>query len=204
MTRRRKSAGPRKDRHPFDWYVEPRWAVELLFKHVAFLGTIGDPCCGLGTIPSVARELGYDTAAADLHDRGYEHLDAIADFLTDATLFEGVNNLVFNPPYSYRPRIAEAFVRRAIEIAGMTVAALVPIKWLCTQVRFDLFAKCPPKLLLVLSTRPSMPPGNKIAELGNKAFKGGTIDYCWVIWEVGYQGPAETRWIKRDDEAVPA
>lgn len=158
----------------------------------------------MGTIPSVARAHGHDTVAADLHDRGYEHLDAVADFLTDATLFEGVNNIIFNPPYSYRPRIAEAFVRRALELAGMTVAALVPIKWLCTQVRFDLFAQHPPKMILVLSTRPSMPPGNKIAHLGSKAFKGGTIDYCWVVWEAGYRGPTETRWIKRDDDATAA
>ncbi|WP_052730176.1 hypothetical protein [Sphingomonas sp. SRS2] len=202
MTRRRKrSAGPRKDRHPFDWYVEPRWAAELVFRHVAFLGKVGDPCCGLGTIPSAARAYGYDTVAADLHDRGYEHLDAVADFLTDASTFEGIDNLVFNSPYSYRPRIAEAFVRRALELARHKVAALVPIKWLCTQVRFDLFAKFPPKEVLVLSTRPSMPPGNKIAELGDRAFKGGTIDYCWVIWEIGYTGPTDTRWIKREASA---
>ncbi|ARR52014.1 SAM-dependent methyltransferase [Rhizorhabdus wittichii DC-6] len=190
--------------------MEPSWAAEALFDHVSLQGAIGDPCCGRGTIPTAARARGHETIAADLHDRGYIHLDGVADFLADATLFEGVNNLVFNPPYSYRPRIAEAFVRRALELAANAsgphriVAALVPLKWLATQVRFDLFVEFPPREVLVFSTRPSMPPGNKIEELGDRAFKGGTIDYCWVVWEIGYRGPTATRWICGPAERVAA
>ncbi len=197
MTRRKRSVGPRQDRHPYDWYVEPAWAVEALFRHVPFTGTVGDPCCGLGTIPAVARALGFETVAADLHDRGCPGLVAIADFLIDAEAFAGIDNLIFNPPYSYRPRIAESFVRRALEIAERKVAALVPVKWLCTGIRHALFVRHPPSEVLILSDRPSMPPGDKIETLGTRAFKGGTIDYCWIVWEARSTGPTMVRWIRR-------
>jgi hypothetical protein len=51
----RRSGYPRVDR---DFYVEPRWVVHLLLNVETFIGTVHDPCCGTGTIPSVCMERG--------------------------------------------------------------------------------------------------------------------------------------------------
>jgi hypothetical protein len=41
-----------------------------------------------------------------------------------------------------------------------------------------------------------MPPGHVIAR-GEKP-GGGKMDYCWLVWEIGYEGPPEMRWLRRD------
>jgi hypothetical protein len=190
---------PQRERAPFDWYVEPRWCVEALFDAHPMLGTVGDPACGLGTIPEVARERGHPIIACDLKDRGYAHLTRTADFLSDPEPFEGCANIVCNPPYSYVPGIAEQFVRQAFRLCPVTIAMLVPLRWLATEMRFRLFNSATPSAIYTFSRRPSMPPGAKIAELGDQAFRRGRTDYCWVLWERGargeYRGAAQMRWI---------
>lgn len=93
-------------------------------------------------------------------------------------------SIVCNPPYSYRPDIAEAFARQALKVAAGRVCMLVPNKWLASQRRFKLFmVDHPPVAILHLTQRASMPPGDRIAAMGDRAFRGGMVDYCWVVWE---------------------
>lgn len=193
-TRKRKAP----TRVPFDWYVEPRWAAEALFNMVPLSGSVGDPACGLGTIPEVARDRGHDIVASDLVDRGYERLSAVADFLDDVRHIAGIDNIVCNPPFGYRRGIAEAFVRQAFKLCPATVSMLLPLRWLSTIERYRLFTHHRPSRILYFSERPSMPPGHLIAELGAKAFQRGKIDYCWIVWQRGpngYHGDAIGDWI---------
>lgn len=104
-------------------------------------------------------------------------------------------SIVCNPPYSYRKGILEAFVRHALklvlECGGDRVCMLVPNKWLASQSRYQLFSvDHPPAEVLHLCQRPSMPPGDRIALMGNRAFRGGMIDYCWLVWNVKFPTPA--------------
>jgi hypothetical protein len=96
-------------------------------------------------------------------------------------------SIVCNPPYSYRKDngliISEAFARQALKLAAGRVCLLVPSKWLAAQSRYRLFSEHPPAAILHLCQRPSMPPGDRIAAMGNRAFRGGMVDYCWVVWE---------------------
>jgi hypothetical protein len=200
-----RAAPPSRERAAFDWYVEPRWAVDALFDAHPLAGCVGDPACGMGTIPEVARARGHDVVACDLVDRGYAHLTAKADFLTDPSPFEGCANIICNPPYSYVPGIAEAFVRQAFRLCPVTVAVLVPVRWLASEMRFRLFNHHTPSAIYHFSKRPSMPPGHLIAELGDRAFKRGKTDYCWIVWERGprgeYRGAATSMWIGPDSGA---
>lgn len=189
-------------REPFDWYCEDRWPVEALIKLVPFEGLVYDPCAGRGNIPSVFQAHGFETHASDIVDRGYWPGLRTLDFLGGASSAFRVPNVVCNPPYSYKDGIAEAFVRRALEIATDRVAALVPIKWLGSIGRYSLFEEeFPPETVNIFSERPSMPPGSKIDALGPRAFRGGTIDYMWVVWKVGERGPKTTNWIPPRPEA---
>jgi len=188
-------------REPLDWYCEDAWPVEALLTHVPFRGLVYDPACGRGNIPSVFAAAGFETLATDIVDRGFEGARQL-DFLGAASVSYRVPNIVCNPPYSYQDGIAEAFVRRALEIVSDRVAMLLPIKWQASIGRYRLFAEFPPEVTLIFSERPSMPPGSKIEALGRRAFKGGTMDYMWVVWRKGHQGPSPTVWIPPRPEAM--
>lgn len=183
---------------------------------------VWDPACGLGNTLQAAWEIGLPTIGSDLVDNfDWQHFEGgpydrvIApewypvDFLDQnekpgtflaeqaALAVERSKpcSIVCNPPYSYVPGIAEAFARQALKIAAGRVCLLVPNKWLSSQARFQLFmVDHPPAAVLHLTQRPSMPPGDRIAAMGNRAFRGGMVDYCWVVWEAFRPAkPGETR-----------
>lgn len=207
---RRKAAA--KPRHPNDWYVEPRWAVEAILPVVAPMlrkrlfkpdMLIWDPCCGSGTIPDVFRRAGFEAFGSDLVDRRGGstswHWLGTKDFL-DEPFLPGLlrrTSIFSNPPY----RHTEAFVRKAMNAVPDVVAVLVPINWLCSARRHDFFNEHPPHTIAFLSSRPSMPPGNMITALGDKAFKGGKTDFCWIIWNQRQPRARTTvAWIRRPQE----
>ena len=93
-----------------------------------------------------------------------------------------------------RMLISEAFARHALTLSSARVCLLLPSKWLASQARYRLFTVSPPLAVLHLCQRPSMPPGDRIAAMGNRAFRGGMVDYCWIVWDVTRAvAPGETR-----------
>lgn len=185
-----------RDRHPWDWYVEQHWVTEALADRVDLGGgTIADPCCGMGMIPDVFAARGHHVIASDIENRGSHHQIGSCDFLDrhPEWLIKRYSNVrrlsfVFNSPYSYQggqkvTALAERFVRRALQIADAKVCALLPVKWLASEGRYRLFAEHAPEAIHIFCERPSMPPGNIIAELGKKAWKRGKVDYCWIVWD---------------------
>lgn len=151
-----------------DWYVEPAWCVEALKARIAFTGTIHDPCCGSGTIPGV-----FGGTGADLVDRGFNFPQR--NFLDD---YGHYDNIVTNPPYG----AAQCIIEHALVHTRYRVAALVQTKFLSSQKRYDLFTQWPVEKVLIFSKRPSMPPGKMLQEHGEAIRGGGSIDFCWVVW----------------------
>jgi hypothetical protein len=169
-------------RNDDDWYVEPPECVHSLFDAVRFKGAIHDPCCGQGTIPKVAMDRGYFATASDLHDRGYVR-SITRDFFADRVRYE---NIVSNPPY----KIGEKFVHHALEFTQHKVAIVMRLSFLAGQKRLaSLYRIRPPAEVLILAKRPSMPPGGT-----DVPAKGGTADYCWIIWSQAHCGPTILRW----------
>lgn len=163
-----------------DWYVEPRWAVEALRNRQLLIGPVHDPCCGMGTIPDV-----FSGTGSDLVDRGFGY--PVRDFLTDTTDYV---NIVTNPPYGK----AQQIIEHALRHNSGRIAALVQLNFLASQRRYDLYQQGPTEKVLVLSKRPSMPPGKVLQEKGEAIRGNGSIDYCWVIFCQGYHGPVEIDW----------
>jgi hypothetical protein len=173
-----------------EWYVEPAWCVNAMANVIDLPGTIWDPACGMGTIPEVFRTRGKETWATDLIDRGYEAMHSAVDFLSidpvrvrdlQPDLLPDRYSIVTNPPFN----LAEAFVRHAMQMPNVQKVVIVQqLKFLASQRRWRLYHEFPPSEVLIMSKRPSMPPGHAIAEMGEKAFKGGEVDYCWIIWDV--------------------
>ncbi len=170
-------------RNDDDWYVEPADCVHALFDAVQFTGAIHDPCCGGGTIPKVAAERGFNAAGSDIKDRGSPNFIGVRDFLADMTWRD---NIVSNPPYN----LAEPMFKHACMHARRKVAFVLRISFLCGQKRRDtLFKLFRPSEVVILSKRPSMPPGGS----GIPA-KNGTTDYCWIIWDRCAVGETIMKW----------
>jgi hypothetical protein len=196
-----------KDRHPWDWYCDEGWeTTEFLTKtpigNEMFITehdvAIYDPCCGRGAILDAFAQYEFSVFGSDVAKRGCPQLywTGKHNFLTNNIGFRcaAENTIVFNPPYSRQNGIqviglTEKFCRRALELATHKVCALVPTKWLSSQGRYSLFCQHPPRAIYILSERPSMPPGTMIAAMGDDAFRGGKIDYMWVIWDKKYATP---------------
>jgi len=208
----------RHKRHPNDWYVEPAWAVEAIIPVLApmmrrwydsLLGIVSrvwDPCCGKGTTPAAFSRAGIEGWGTDLVDRGADRKLWLGtlDFLGDDEKVRGIRlhrmSIVSNPPY----KRTEEFVRRALSLTRGVVAIVVPLNFLCSGGRFSLFMEeHPPLQLAFLSDRPSMPPGDKIEEMGDKAFTGGAIDYVWIIWDNRRPGVRLAPiWVRKPEDAA--
>lgn len=168
------------ERHSFDYYVEPRWCVDRLLDRVTFDGPIHDPACGGGTIPMTAAARGYEVTGSDLATTRSYGAGGI-NFLDDDTPRV---NVVSNPPYN----LAERFVHQALRVATGRVAMLVRLAFLEGQKRRkSLFLRHRAELVLVCSTRPSMPPGDR----PDLTATGGKVAYCWILWSQGYTGKTE-------------
>ncbi len=191
--RRADNEKPKMERHPWDWYVEEQWVTHRLldFAPIDTNVMVLDPCCGGGNIVKALRDRRMAAFGMDLFDRGAPHFLGCHDFIGDQrALLEAAEDLsiFFNPPFSYQDGaivrgLAERFIRRAIDVATHQVAALLPLKWLGSGARYRLFAAHPPTGIYVMCERPSMPPGDKIDELGDDAFARGKVDYMWLLWD---------------------
>lgn len=179
-----------------DWYVEPRWCVEQLADAIDFDGRyIWDPCAGGGTIPAVFADHGLPTFASDIVERRADLLDGLHDATdTCAPLWLPVGarvSVVTNPPFKF----AEIITRRMLDLADHRVCILQQLSFLASAARYRLFSEFPPSDILILSKRPSMPPGALIAELGDKAFRSGTTDFCWIGWTKPHDRETRVRWL---------
>jgi len=192
------SSGKHAKRHPLDWYVDEFWCADQLaialgnFALEAAEGlSIWDPCCGMGNTLLAAHDRGFVTYGSDLVENvAYANFGSGAPLIftpgdsLEITAAPAPCSIICNPPYSYVKGIAEAFARHALTLSSRRVCILMPSKWLASQARYQLFTDHPPQAVLHLCQRPSMPPGDLIAAMGDRAFRGGMTDNCWIVWDV--------------------
>ena len=212
------STGKFAKRHPLDWYAEQGWEWDQIVRAIGVHEelregvAIYDPCAGFGHSGSRLAEWGFAERIflSDLVENvAYDDFEVrptffSADFLEVTEPPAKQCSIWFNPPYSYIPGIAEAFVRHALKLATHRVVAILPNKWLAPgkdvkrwSNRSRLFRiDHPPQTVLHFSERPSMPPGDRIHLMGNRAFRGGMVDYCAIVWDVRRPtAPGDTRTI---------
>lgn len=214
MGRGELSSARHSKRHPYDWYVDHDNVALQLLVYLDMLVdernaglAIWDPAAGYGNTLAYIHDEGLPCFLSDIVnnvDWGIFPSSArrLAPTYFDADFLEceaapAPCTIVCNPPYSYKKGILEAFVRHALKLATGRVCMVVPNKWLSSQSRYRLFMQDhPPLMVLHLTQRPSMPPGDRIKLMGNRAFRGGMIDYCWIVWDVRRPtAPGDTRTI---------
>lgn len=185
------------ERDPHNWYVEPEEATEALLVVERFAGKIWDPACGQGNIVNTLIDRGYSAFGTDIVQRhdGAEWWAGQFDFLTDQYPL-GAPNIVMNPPF-FRAKGAEAFIRRALDIATTKVAAFVDLRFLAGAERAKgLYTDHPPDRVWIITPRLSCPPGEYLKSGGEA--KGGTADWCWMVWDMSspYLGTSMS-WLTR-------
>ena len=106
------------------------WATRALCEMLQALGfeisdhVACDPACNRGFMAEPLREYFKDVIATDIHDYGYEAMESQADFLLDFPFSGGeVDWIITNPPF----RIADDFIRNALNVANIGVAVLVRV-----------------------------------------------------------------------------
>lgn len=181
-----------------DWYQEPAWTSKRLFDVEPFQGEIFDPAAGAGTIVKSAIAAGYAASGSDLIIRSKTLVEQEPrDWLAPSN--RSWDNIVSNPPFKLcddKRTGTFPFVERCLERARRKVALLLPSKWIQGDKRSRWLAMSPLRAVYYLTPRPSMPPGHVIAA-GMKP-GNGTTDFAWYVWLHGYDGEADTRWIRRD------
>ncbi|MEQ1499175.1 MAG: hypothetical protein ABL914_10975 [Novosphingobium sp.] len=208
-------------RHPLDWYVEQGWEWEQIVDAIGLepevmdCCTIWDPCCGYGHSLSRLQGVDFrgDLIASDVVNNvawgDFEDATKVRFFSNDFLDYEPQRlstptSIWCNPPFSYKKVngeiISQAFVRQALKLATHRVVMLLPLKWLAGQARGKFLREHPPQQVLYFTQRPSMPPGDRIKLMGNRAYSGGMVDYCAVVWDVrAPTAPGDTRsvWLPR-------
>jgi hypothetical protein len=179
-----------------DWYVEPTWCSQRLFEEEEFDGEILDPACGWGRIVRSALNAGYSAKASDIVIRPSG--DSAVDELKREANFRDCDgpavNIVANPPYRAYP----VFAQHALRLARRKVAVIFPVARL-NAARW--ISDAPLRRIWLMQPRPPMPPGSYL-EARHKP-GGGRVDFCWLVFEHGYSGEAEVRWLHRDKRRAP-
>jgi hypothetical protein len=169
---------------PQDFYVEPEWCDDALFKAESFTGPIHDPACGIGRIVESAIKAGYIASGSDIVKRSVTR-DFEFDYLNDTEPLH-YPNIVANPPY----RKAREFIERALR-ESRKCAFLLQYGFIFGADRSKWLRDSPLKRVWIVTPRPSMPPGELILTGGKPG--GGRVDYVWAIWERGFN--ASPGWV---------
>lgn len=215
------STGRAAKRHPLDWYVEQGWEWEQIVREIGLReqhdgSAIWDPACGYGHMGSRLQGMGFtgpiflgdlvNNVAWEDFERRADVAFSAGDFLSVVGRAGKPCSIWSNPPYSYKKvtyegrkvSISEAFVRHALKLATDRVVMILPAKWLAMGKRRSRLVRRdhPPSFVLHFCERPSMPPGDMIHLMGSRAYRGGMVDYCAVVWDVRFPAaPGETRTI---------
>lgn len=168
-----------------DYYATDPKAITELLKYESFNKNIWECACGEGNLSEPLKEAGYSVFSTDLIDRGYQ--DELLDFLENTRKFDG--DIITNPPFKYTTQ----FVLNSLEAIpeGNKVAMFLKINYLSGKARYkEIYSKFPPQRVYVFSGRVACSKNNT-----PEGFKGGAMDYVWMIWEKGKYAPTELKWI---------
>ena len=131
----------------------------------------------------VLESAGYNVKKSDIFSYGLDH--EIIDFLDCIRVFDG--DIVTNPPYEF----ATEFVIKALELikTGNKVAMFLRTLFLEGQKRYDkIFKENPPKTAYVFSKR-------QVCSKVDDFTEGFAVSYAWFVWEKGFSGNTEIKWI---------
>lgn len=171
--------------HRDDFYATPPEAVRALLEVEKFSGTIWEPACGDGAIVKVLRDAGHRVYATDLVERGCPDSESRVDFLFEQPPGIHIGAIVTNPPYA----LAKPFVAHAILLGVPKVAMLLRLAFLEGSGRSSILDTGLLARVYVFKNR--LPRMHRDGWTGKKS--SSSIAFCWMVWELGWNKPAELR-----------
>lgn len=182
------SSHTNEEREENDYYATDPVAIDKLLTVEKPFTMIWECACGEGHLSKQLKKHGYIVKSTDLIDRGFSA--GGIDFLKQRSLPPPLItcDILTNPPYKY----AKEFVLKALELVkpGRKVYMFLKLQFLEGKARYnDLFSKYPPKTIYVFSERISC------IKNGQGDFDHGAVCYAWYVWEKGFTGTTEIKWI---------
>ena len=165
--------------------THPSCTADIL-REEEFHKDVLEPFCGVGSMSEVIKQHGHNVLSYDIVDRGY---GLVGDFYR--TEFPRRKfDIITNPPYD---NVIDV-VLRCLDICKEKVAVLMPLRYLSSGSRYnELYKKCPPKRVYVYQERICIA---KNADFEKYNDAGANMEiYAWYIWERGYKGTTELKWI---------
>lgn len=184
-----RSVIPSDDREKDDFYPTPVPATRALLAKETFGPKIWEPACGDGAISRVLELAGHEVVSTDLMDRDFG--TSRIDFLMERHLM--APEIITNPPF----KMAEAFVRHALDLGASKVAMMLRLAWLEGSQRKQLFESTPLARVHVASRRLSMSRGGTDAGGGG----GSMIAFAWFVWDRSHTSAPELSWFDWKDAA---
>lgn len=178
-----------------DDFPTPPWAVRALCRWIRnqmqpiYAMTCREPAANRGHMLKALREFFAEVEGADAYDYGVGL--PVADYLF-GPVPAPVGWTITNPPF----KLAEEFIRRAIETSTHGVAMLVRTSFLESEGREQLFAENPPSHVLIFAERVVMlrgrlvrantpDPANIDPATGAPRKASTATSYAWLIWLPG-------------------
>ena len=188
------------ERAEHDYYATEPKAADLICEVERFEGGIWENCCGEGHLSKRFIELCNEVVSTDLIDRGYGQ-GGIDFFECNKAL---APNIVTNPPYS----LSKQWVEHSMELLsnGGKLALFLPIQFLESEGRREMFKKYPPHTIYVCVNRilcgingdftAKDNYGNTIYNKdGSPKRMSSAKCYAWFVWVKGYKGDTTLKWI---------
>ena len=196
---------PDAEREENDFYATDPWAI---YKSQAFFNEIGlskdtsiwEPACGLKHLSGALSNVGYNVITSDLVQRGNMTRHEVKDFLdVNNNMFcpKMEVNILTNPPFKLAPQ----FIEKSMELlnTGYLAIFFLKIQFLETPKRARLFKECGLKYVGVFSERICCAKNGEFDKYFKQddtgRYKGGTQLYAWFVFQKGYKGNTELRWI---------
>lgn len=167
-----------------DFYRTPARCTDRLLAVEQFPVHVWEPACGDGAISEALRAAGHEVVSTDLVDRGYGL--ARRDFLFEQQKLAPA--IITNPPF----KLADEFVIHALALGTEKVAMFMRLAWLeGGQRHARLWSRHPPARIWTFSRRQTLWRGDD----PNAKDKGGAIAFAWFVWDLGFTGHPELRWL---------
>jgi hypothetical protein len=131
-----------------------------------------------------------------LRAAGFKVTSTTRDFLAAKAVPRGVDALATNPPYGKQGKLAEAFIRHALDLRVPHVALLLPVDFDSALTRAPLFGECRQFTgKITLLRRIKWFPGDS----------GPSTNHAWFLWHQGgglpvirYATPAKPQHVIRE------
>lgn len=145
-----------------DRYFTPVWTVEPVIDFLADRfrpSAVIDPSAGAGHLLMPFRERGYTVRGYDVEPDDSLGMVTGKMIVKCDTLLTPISAsrsalIIMNPPYGERGKMAERFIRMALDSKAGIVAALLPVDFDSAKTRARLFDLCPQfEAKVILTTR---------------------------------------------------